>query len=113
MESTNNKKRISKPKFTLIAKNIIPSSPEQGLSSSMISSSTNESIKKPRLLPSIKGNKKNNNMLISTQIKQMKSSSQRISSNGFGINGFNISNIKSKTKPKTNKTSKAKTIFKK
>ena len=113
MESTKNMKNTSKPKFTLIAKNVIPSSPEQGLYSSMISSFTNESIKKPMLLPSIKGNKKNNNILISTQIKQMKSISQRISSNGFGVNGFNIRNIKSKTKQKTNKTSKTKTIFKK
>ena len=58
----------------------------------MISSFTNESIKKPMLLPNIKGNKKNNNMLISTQIKQMKSISQRISLNGFGVNDFNIRN---------------------
>jgi hypothetical protein len=73
MENTKNMKNTSKPKFTLIAKNIISSSPEPEIYSSMISSFTNDSIKKPMLLPSIKGNKNNNIMLISTQIKQIKS----------------------------------------
>ena len=71
MESTKNMKNTSKPKFTLIAKNVIPSSPEQGLYSSMISSFTNESIKKPMLLPSIKGNKKNNNTGIAFKNKMI------------------------------------------
>ena len=106
MENLDNKKRTSKHKFTLIAKNIIISSPEQALTSSLLSSSTTESTKKPRRLPSLKSSKKNTkHMLIANQLKQMKQTTQRLSSSGINFKH-------SKTKLKNIKIIKTKSTSK-
>ena len=86
MESSNidtNKKKTSKQKITLIARNTIIPKTETKIEAltPSLNNSTTDSLRKPKRLPSIKGSKKNNPLLIATQIKQMKVTTQRRSSN--------------------------------
>ena len=87
MERSNidtNKKRTSKQKITLIARNTLIPKTDTKIEAypSSLNNSTTESIRKPKRLPSIKSSKKNNNpLLIATQIKQMKVNTQRRNSN--------------------------------
>ena len=87
MERSNidtNKRRTSKQKITLIARNTLIPKTDNKIEAypSSLNNSTTESIHKPKRLPSIKSSKKNNNpLLIATQIKQMKVNTQRRNSN--------------------------------